>query len=42
MSLHPEPVGEIPEETVHVANAAFPGGNILIEDARRTRHLISG
>ena len=27
MSMHPEPVGSIPEETVRVAKAAFPKGN---------------
>jgi hypothetical protein len=26
MSLHPEPIGAIPEETVSVAKAAFPEG----------------
>ena len=29
MSLHPEPIGEIPAETVRVARAAFPKGNIV-------------
>ena len=29
MSLHPEPIGEIPVETVRVARAAFPKGNIV-------------
>jgi transposase len=27
MSLHPEPIGSIPEETARVAKAAFPKGN---------------
>lgn len=27
MSLQPEPIGSIPEQTVRVAHAAFPGGN---------------
>ena len=27
MSLHPQPVGPVPEETVRVAHAAFPKGN---------------
>ena len=29
MSLHPEPIGEIPAETVRVARAAFPKGNVV-------------
>ena len=29
MSLHPEPVGEIPSETVRVARAAFPKGTVV-------------
>ena len=28
MSLHPEPIGEIPAETARVACAAFPGGTV--------------
>jgi transposase len=28
MSLHPEPIGEIPTETARVACAAFPGGTV--------------
>src|SRR6516164_4911742 len=27
MSLHPEPAGPIPDETVRVAQASFPNGN---------------
>ena len=27
MSLHPRPIGPVPEETARVAHAAFPGGN---------------
>ncbi len=30
MSLHPRPVFEVPEETVRVARAAFPKGNIYL------------
>lgn len=30
MSLHPRPVTEIPEETVRIAQAAFPKGNIYM------------
>jgi transposase len=30
MSLHPEPIGEIPAETVRVARAAFPKGNLVM------------
>jgi transposase len=29
MSLHPEPIGEIPAETVRVARAAFPRGTVV-------------
>src|SRR3712207_8090552 len=29
MSLRPEPIGEIPPETVHVARAAFPKGTVV-------------
>ncbi len=29
MSLRPEPIGEIPTETVRVARAAFPKGTIV-------------
>jgi hypothetical protein len=28
MSLHPTPIGEIPDETVRVAKAAFPKGTL--------------
>lgn len=31
MSLHPLPVGPIPEETTRVARAAFPKGNVFIQ-----------
>ncbi len=30
MSLHPQPVGPVPEETARVARAAFPKGNRAI------------
>ncbi len=29
MSLHPEPIGEVPSETVRVARAAFPKGTVI-------------
>ena len=29
MSLHPEPIGEIPAETARVARAAFPKGTLV-------------
>jgi transposase len=29
MSLHPEPIGEIPAETARVARAAFPKGTVV-------------
>ena len=38
MSLHPEPIGEIPPETVRVARAAFPKGTV----ATRLRDEFSG
>ena len=31
MSLQPEPVGPVPEETVRVARAAFPKGNVYMQ-----------
>ena len=31
MSLHPVPVGPVPEETVRVARAAFPKGNVYMQ-----------
>src|SRR5262245_3870803 len=35
MSLQPEPVGPVPEETARVARAAFPAGNpyLVMRDA---------
>jgi transposase len=30
MSLHPEPLAAVPEETAHVARAAFPQGNLYM------------
>ncbi len=30
MSLHPEPIGPVPEETARVAQAAFPLGNLYM------------
>jgi transposase len=29
MSLHPEPIGDVPSETVRVARAAFPKGTVI-------------
>ena len=29
MSLHSEPIGEVPAETVRVARAAFPKGTVI-------------
>jgi hypothetical protein len=34
MSLHPKPIGEIPEETRRIAQAAFPKRESVHEDAR--------
>jgi transposase len=31
MSMHPQPIGSVPEDTARVANAAFPKGNVYIE-----------
>jgi transposase len=31
MSLHPEPAGPIPDDTVRVARAAFPHGNVYMQ-----------
>jgi len=31
VSMHPQPIGPIPEDTSRVARAAFPNGNIYIE-----------
>ena len=31
MSLHPAPIGPIPEETARVAHAAFPTGNVYMQ-----------
>lgn len=38
MSMNPEPIRPIPEETARVAKAAFPKGNVYIEmrDVLRT------
>lgn len=30
MSLHPQPMPDVPEETARIAHAAFPKGNIYI------------
>src|SRR5215216_3368671 len=38
MCLHPEPIGEIPPETVRVARAAFPKGTVVM----RLRDEFSG
>ncbi len=31
MSMHPQPIGSVPEDTIRVAKAAFPKGNVYIE-----------
>ncbi len=31
MSLHPQPIPPVPEETARVARAAFPKGNIYVK-----------
>ena len=30
MSLHPQTVGPVPEETARVARAAYPNGNVYM------------
>jgi transposase len=30
VSLHPKPIGPVPEETARVAHAAFPNGNMYL------------
>jgi hypothetical protein len=34
MSLHPQPIPAIPEETVRVAHAVLPEGNGWLQDCR--------
>jgi transposase len=38
MSLRPQPIGPVPDETVRVAHAAFPNGNpyLTLRDALGT------
>ena len=31
MSMHPQPIGPIPEDTARVAKAAFPKGNLYMQ-----------
>jgi transposase len=31
MSMHPQPVGTVPEDTARVAKAAFPKGNLYMQ-----------
>ena len=31
MSMHPKPIGSVPEDTVRVAKAAFPKGNVYMQ-----------
>lgn len=31
MSLHPEAIGPVPDETARVARASFPKGNVYLE-----------
>jgi transposase len=38
MSLHPRPIGVVPEETARVARAAFPKGNVYVQ----MRDLLGG
>ena len=34
MSMHPQPIGPVPEDTARVARAAFPKGNVSLELGR--------
>lgn len=31
MSMHPQPIGPVPQDTARVAQAAFPKGNVYIQ-----------
>jgi transposase len=31
VSMHPQPIGPVPEDTARVAKAAFPKGNLYIQ-----------
>ena len=31
MSMHPQPIGPVPEDTARVARAAFPKGNLYMQ-----------
>jgi transposase len=31
MSMHPQPIGLVPEDTARVARAAFPKGNVYMQ-----------
>lgn len=31
MSMHPQPIGPVPEDTAHVARAAFPKGTTYLQ-----------
>ncbi len=31
MSMHPQPIGSVPEDAARVAKAAFPKGNVYIQ-----------
>lgn len=42
MSLCPETVPPVPEETVRIARAAFPKGNLYLQIRAGNRYLISG
>jgi hypothetical protein len=39
MSLKPEPIGPIPEETARIARAAFPKGNLYLRLRAITTYL---
>jgi hypothetical protein len=36
MSLHPKPIGPIPEETARIANAVFPRGSAYLGFVRNS------
>ncbi len=40
MSFRSEPIPKVPEETVRIARAAFPKGNLYLKMRGRTRHFL--
>jgi transposase len=42
MCLHPEPIGEIPPETIRIARAAFPKGTVVMRLRDEVSELYRG